>query len=279
MPVHCDASGIAHQFDLALNEWLFQGVNHIQVILGPVEPGAPFFKTARFEWKLLHRICHEVVRNTVELGLSSWRPDTHPPAGGQQHSHGDDDSSGANESKDEDDEFAPLLALPGQTEEVEWKVQPPSVLPDKRVKISSVFVLPPPWPVCPWAGVAPLGTQPGIGHAVTGLLRSLHHSLRHGGWRELMRRKASAIQTAYYLGGDEVDEALGFPLLLNKPDWTLAPLKEKSLTLDGAGNGRLVRLVDLPTGNPPLILINESNKICAMIEAWWMFDKEWVLVR
>lgn len=278
VPVHRDASGLAHDFDLAINEWLFQGVNHLEVIIGPLESGAPIVQDARFEWKLLHRICREVVRNTVELGQFTWRPEKPPMAGSSHHVHGEEASSEMHRHEEEHDDFAPLLALPGQTEEVEWKIQRPIELPDKRVRITSTVALPPPWPVCPWASVAPLGTQAGIGHAVSNLLRSLHHTLRHGGWREVMRRKTSAIQAAYYLGGDELDDALGFPLLLNKPEWVLDPLPEKGLILESAGNGRLVRLVDSASGDSPLVLLNTSNRIYATIETWWMFEKEWVLI-
>jgi len=281
VPVHRDASGLAHDFDLAINEWLFQGGNHIQVILGPKEPGAPIVQGARFEWKLLHRICREVVRNTVELGRFTWRPEAPPMAGSSHHAHGEEASPGMHEQEHEEehDDFAPLLALPGQKEEVEWKIKQPVVLPDKRVRITSAVALPPPWPVCPWGGAAPLGTQAGIGHAVSNLLRSLHHTLRHGGWREVMRRKTLAIQAAYYLGGDELDDVLGFPLLLNKPEWVLGSLPEKGLVLESAGNGRLVRLVDPVSGDSPVVLLNRSNGISATMEAWWMFEKEWVLIR
>jgi hypothetical protein len=68
-------------------------------------------------------------------------------------------------------------------------------------------------------------------------------------------------------------------LLLNKPEWVLGSLPEKGLVLESAGNGRLVRLVDPVSGDSPLVLLNRSNGISATMEAWWMFEKEWVLIR
>lgn len=283
VPVHRDIGGMAHDFDLPVNEWLFQGGNQIQAIIGPVEPDAPIAQSARFEWRLLHRVCGEAIRNTAELGRFAWKPDTPPLEGRAHHGHGEDTSPDIQEHEQEHeqehDESAPLLALPGQIETIEWTMKQPVVLSDGRVRITSAVALPPPWPVCPWAGVAPLGAQAGIGHAVSNLLRSLHHTLRHGGWREIMARKISAIQTAYYLAGNDLDEALGFSLLLNKPEWSLSALPEKNLILERAGSGRLVRLVDGNSGESPLVLLNRSNGVSATIEAWWMFEKEWVLIR
>lgn len=273
VPVHRDTSGAAHDFDLAVNEWFFQGENRIDVLLSPQEKEAPMPPGSSFELRLLHRISREVVRGTVELGEFAWKPE--PPAAG--HSHAAHEASTEPEWQDEHDDSVPLLALPGQPEEVRWRVAPPAVSPE-GVKIAATVTLPPPWPVCPWARLAPLGTQ-GVGHAVSNLLRSLHHTLRLGGWREMMKRRTAGIQAAYYLGGDEVDEALGFPPLLNQPGWNLRPLPETRPVLETGGNGRLVHLIDPATGGSPLLLVNETARISATIDAWWMFDKEWVIIR
>jgi hypothetical protein len=278
VPVHRETSGQAHDFDLAINEWFFQGENRIDVHLSPLEKDAPMSQGAFFELRLLHRISREVVRGTVELGEFVWRPEPPLTAGHSHSAHQAEAASASHEWQDEHDDSAPLLALPCQPEEVRWRVVPP-VVSSEGVKIAVTVTLPPPWPVCPWARLASLGTQAGVGHAVSNLLRSLHHTLRLGGWREMMKRRTASIQAAYYLGGDEVDEALGFPSLLNNPSWSLAPLPESRLILEDGGNGRLVHLLDPTTGSSPLMLVNQTSRVSAILDAWWMFDKEWVIIR
>ena len=94
-----------------------------------------------------------------------------------------------------------------------------------------------------------------------------------------MKRRTAAVQAAYHLGADEVDDALGFPPLLDKPGWSLQALPESGLALETAGQGRLVRLVDPTTGDSPVVLVNEAAELSAIIRCWWMFDKEWLIVR
>lgn len=279
VPVHQDTTGHAHDFDIAINEWLFQGVNTIDVRLGPLEKDAPMSQDAALELRLIHKVAREAVRNAAEVGQLTWRPEPPPLPGHASHLHGSEDLAPTTVPQEESEEFSPLLALPGQLEELHWSEGAVTKLPEHRVVVSATLPLPPPWPVCPWSGGALLGSQAGVQHAVHNMLRSLHQMLRLGGWRELMKRRTAAVQAAYHLGADEVDDALGFPPLLDKPGWNLQALPESGLLLETAGQGRLVRLVDSATGDSPLILVNEAAELSATIQSWWMFDREWSVVR
>lgn len=278
VPVHRDMTGRAHDFDIAVNEWLFQGVNTIDVHLAPLEQGAPMTQEAALDLRLMHKVAREAVRNAVEIGLLSWRPEPPPLPGHAPHVHGAEEMESIVPHEDAE-EFSPLLALPGQSEELHWAAGAVSKLPEHKMVVRSTLSLPPPWPVCPWSTGTQLGSQAGVQHALQNMLRSLHQMLRLGGWRELMKRRTAAVQAAYHLGADEVDDALGFPSLLGKPGWNLQALPESGLALETAGQGRLVRLVDTATGDSPVVLVNEAAELSAIIQCWWMFDKEWSIVR
>lgn len=276
VPVLRDSTGLAHTFDLAINEWLFQGSNRIDVHLQPTVGDAPFGPKAGFQMKMRYKPARDAVRNQVDVGEMDWKYDPAPAHG---HLHGVSNFTPDDTLPDDFDDGAPLLALPGQAEELIWKISESCTLPDKSVQIGSQLPLPPPWPVCPWSRGVMLAVNSGTHHAVNGMLRSLHHTLNHGGWQELLKTRRAAIQAAYYLGGDEVDAALGFPPLLSAHAWQLQPLPEETLTLELAGGGKLARLVEPATSEAPLVLINSKAGVTASVEAWWMFSGEWTLVR
>lgn len=270
-----DLSGQAHEFDLAINEWLFQGVNHVDILLSAGKKDAPFPARASFSARLRHKAARDTVRNITDIGEISWKPS---PPHGHEHPNPAPTQAAAAHAEPETPEV-PLLALPGQEENLQWVVQAAMEQPDKSVRISSALALPPPWPVCPWSRGSVLVAHDGTQRVITGELRKLHHTLKFGGWEEIFKIRRNAVQAAYYLCSDEVDPALGFPPLLNKPAWELQPLPAGSLTLELAGNGKLARLLDPATGETPVILLNESAGLSASIEAWWMFGQEWLLVR
>lgn len=279
VPIHRDAGGLAHEFDIAVNEWLFQGENVISVFLAPVKEGGQISPGAIFDVRLIHKVARDVHRNTTEIGEMSWKAESPNTPSNTIHAHGHESVAPVGNHDEGVEESSPLLALPGQPEELLWVVGPASVNSANKVRIHSLLPLPPPWPVCPWSSCSMLSAQTGSYHAVSNLLRSLHHRFRLGAWRELMQRRFAAIQAAYYLGPDEVDDALGFPSLLNQAGWSLQTLPDTKHDIEYAGNGRLVRLLDPVTSDPPLALFNDSAAVMASIDVWWMFDKEWVIIR
>ena len=270
VPILRDTSGLAHDFDIAINEWLFQGINRIDFHLSACKPDSPFQPRAVFSAKLRHKTARDTVRNVTDIGELAWKPD---PAPAHARIVPTTNTTGL------EDPNVPLLALPGQAEDFQWICGLPAEQPDKSVLISSAIALPPPWPVCPWLRGSVLNTQAGTQRVVTGMLRTLHRTLKLGGWEELFKARRAALQTAYYLGGDEMDDALGFPLLLTQQEWQLQPLSEGPLMLELAGHGKIARLLDPATGEPPLSLLNESARLSATIDAWWMSANEWLMVR
>lgn len=275
VPVLRDLSGQAHEFDLAINEWLFQGINHIDIRLDSGKKDTPFPMRAAFAAKLRYKTARDTARNVTDIGELAWHPNPAPLHDHAAHSHPHSPASHADPETPE----APLLALPGQAEDLSWVIRPPAEQPDQRILLSSSLAMPPPWPVCPWSRGSPLNSHDGTQRVIAGELRKLHHTLKFGGWEEIFRLRRSALQVAYYLGGDELDSALGFPPLLNQPAWLLQPMPSGSLTLELAGNGKLARLLDPTTGETPIILFNESASLTATIDAWWMFGNEWLLLR
>ena len=270
VPVLRDTSGLAHDFDIAINEWLFQGINRIDFHLSAGKPDSPFPARASFGIKLRHKTARDTARNVTDIGELAWKPDPAPA-----HAHA---APSPTASSFEDPEV-PLLALPGQTEDLQWTCRPPQERPDKSVLISSAMALPPPWPVCPWLRSSVLNTQAGTQRVVTEMLRTLHRTLKIGGWEELFKTRRTALQAAYYLGGDEVDEALGFPPLLIQQEWQIQPFSEGPLMLELAGHGKIARVLDPATGETPLRFLNESARLSASIDAWWMSANEWLMVR
>lgn len=275
VPVLRDLSGQAHEFDLAINEWLFQGINHIDIRLSSGKKDTPFPARAAFAAKLRHKTARDTARNITDIGELTWRPDPAPLHDHAAHSHPNPSVSHADFETPE----VPLLALPGQAEDLPWVIRPPAEQPDQSIILSSALAMPPPWPVCPWSRGSALNSHDGTQRVLAGELRKLHHTLKFGGWEEIFRLRRAALQAAYYLGGDELDAALGFPQLLKQPDWHLQPLPTGPFTLELAGQGKLARLLDPATGETPLILLNESASLIAVIDAWWTCGTEWLLLR
>lgn len=275
VPVWRDNGSLAHDFDLAINEWLFQGVNPIDIHIQPAEPGSEFPLQAAFELKVFHKPARDTARSLTEIGEFSWRPDPRPAYEQVAHFHNPVAASEEFEPLDK----APLLALPGQAEDLHWSPRAPLVQDDKSIRITSTLPMPPPWPVCPWQRGIRHALHAGTTQVISGRLRTLHQTLRQGGWPELLKHRRAAIQAAYYLGADEADDALGFPPLLGQSAWKLQALPASPFSLELAGHGKLARLLDPSTGESPLILLNETTRVTALIDAWWMFTNEWVLVR
>lgn len=277
VPVFCEVTGTALSLDLPLNEWLFQGMNVIQVLLSPLEEGSAFGSEAAIEATLQHKFARDSVRNVSDIGVLQWKTEPELPHGhlGFEEPAGPD-SDPLLEDADED---APLLALPGQAEELNWRIGSPKKLRNKSVRISSILLLPPPWPACPWARSQSLPDDPRTLFAVQGLVRAYHQRLQFGGYEDLVNLRRQALEAAYYIHGEDADEALGFPALLKRSEWVLQPLPEQGLRLELAGQGRLARLLDESTAESPLVLVNESEGVAAVLDAWWMFNGEWLLVR
>lgn len=273
VPVLRDHSGLAHEFDLAINEWLFQGTNHIDIQLSAGKKDAPFPARASFSARLRHKAARDTARNVTDIGEITWKPSTP-----QAHEHADH-THGVTSPVEPESPEVPLLALPGQEENLQWVAQAAQEQSDKSILISSALAMPPPWPVCPWSRGSALVAHDGTQRVITGELRKLHHTLKFGGWEEIFKIRRTAVQAAYYLGSDELDSALGFPPLLNQRAWELQPLPAGALTLELAGHGKLARLLDPSTGETPVILLNESAALSASIDGWWMFGNEWLLVR
>lgn len=277
VPVFGDVSGTSLRLHLPVNEWLFQGSNEIQLLISPAEEGSAFGENAGLELVLLHKLARDAVKNTVEIGRLAWEPPKLP-----EHPQAE---SAAGEDLDalpdlEDDDDAPLLALPGQPEELGWRTGAPRTLKNKSVRITTRLVLPPPWPVCPWARHQMLPEDQRTHFALQGLLRACHQRLQQGVHEEFFKRRRAALESAYYLStAREAEEALGFPALLHDPAWKLQPLPEKGLKLELAAGGRLARLLDETTAESPLVLVNEEQGVCAVVDAWWSFGAEWVLLR
>lgn len=278
VPVFCDVTGSALSLHLPVNEWLFQGANDIQVLVSPLEDGAGFGSQASLEVVLQHKFARDVQRNLVVIGTLNWKPDPPLPPGHEGHADLQEDS--AAQEAEEDDDDAPLLALPGQAEELTWRIGSPQKLRNKSVRIPSTLMLPPPWPVCPWARSQMLPDDQRTHFALHGLLRAFHERMQQGGQEDFIKLRRAALESAYYLqSAAEADDALGFTRLLGQKDWILQPLPVKGLKLELASQGRLARLLDEATAESPLVLVNEQEGLAAVVDAWWMFNGEWILVR
>lgn len=271
VPLVRDATGLAQNFELPINEWLFQGTNAIRAIVAPLEDGAGFGEAASLEIYLTHKRAGEAVRNSVDIGVLRWKPE---PAG-HTHSHeGEEELS----LLEDDDDSAPLLALPGRGEDLTWRLHAPQTRRDQSVHLHSRLNLPPPWPACPWARLPPLSLENGTFIVLRQLFQTFWNGLRHGGYEPLLTHRRNALQTAYYLREANVDEALAFPRLLRIQGWHLQPLREQGLTLELAAASRLARIVD-EKGDSPLWLLNEQEGAAAFIDCWWMFHGEWRMIR
>lgn len=276
VPIFCDVSGNSLSLELPVNEWLFQGANDLKVLLSPLEEGVAFGRDAGIEIALQYKFARDAARNCVDIGTLTWKPEPELPHA--QHG-GDapevDDVALLNET----DEDAPLLALPGQAEELTWRISPPQKLRNKSVRLGSTLLLPPPWPVCPWSRGQTLPGDSRTHFAIQGAVRAYHQRLQHGGHEDFLKLRRAALESCYYLQPADVDEALGFPSLLRMKEWRLLPLPEKGLKLEVAGRGRLVRLLDEATAESPIVLVNETDGVAAVLDAWWMFNGEWLLIR
>ncbi len=269
VPVFRDSSGVSLTVDLPVNEWLFQGSNDIQVLMSPLETGAAFAEHAQVEITLRHKFARDAVRNMIDIGKLRWRPEPE-----QAHAHHQEEAT-----LQPDDEDATLLALPGQAEELTWRHGQPQTMTDKSVRICTSLLLPPPWPACPWQRSQPLQEDARTLFAVQGLVRAFHQRLQHGGYEDFLKLRRSALEIAYYLQPAEADEALGFPVLLRLREWSLQQLPEKGLKVEVAGAGRLVRLLNEQSCESPLLLVNETAGVAALLDAWWMFNGEWQMIR
>lgn len=276
VPVFGEASGTSLRLHLPVNEWLFQGSNEIQLLLSPPEEGGAFAEKAAVELVLLHKLARDAVKNTVEIGRLTWEK---AKQASQDHAPSLGEDSDSLPDLEEDDD-APLLALPGQQEELGWRMGEPRSLKNGSVRITTRLMLPPPWPVCPWARHQILPDDQRTHFAVQGLLRACHQRLQQGVYEDFFKRRRAALEAAYYLGSArEAEEVLGFPSLLHDPRWKLQSLPEKGLKLEVAARGRLARLLDENTAESPLLFVNEESGICAVVDAWWGFNGEWLLLR
>lgn len=281
VPLHQEEAGRAHHFDFAVNEWLFQGGNRIEVRLSPPGVAAEFPAGAFLEMAVLHKPAHEGQHSVREVGKMSWRPEPSAKTPGTHSPQMPDTETllGAAQPAPPVDDEPSLLALPGQAEELSWAVEPAVHLPEGMVSISSQLPLPPPWSACPWQRGPVLMAHDDNRQTVHVCLRTLHAALRADAWRPLLEVRRAAIQAAYHLPEHEVDEALGFPPLLRQPGWQLEPLPAEMPQLEIAGKGRLARMIDPATGMSPLVFKNQAQGILAEVQAWWMFSGKWLLVR
>lgn len=281
VPLLRENNGAAFDMDLALNEWIFQGVNTFEIRVMPPADGASFPCRTACEMRLLHKTARGPVRHAVEIDHLRWSSERESTTASHT-GHGHETMGGMEESDGFDlpEELdSPLLAVAGQMDELHWHIHAPRIAPDKSVRLRALLPLPPPWPACPWQRSDVLTENKGTRHAVLDGFRKLHSALKAGNWHGLFMARRAAVQAAYYLGGDEVDEALGFPRLLQRADWQLLPLDESHLALEYAGDGKITRLLDAGTGQSPLVLWNQATHIMASIDAWWTFNNQWTLVR
>jgi hypothetical protein len=276
VPVFQDTTGSALNLEMPLNEWLFQGSNFMQCMVSPLKPDAPFGPQAGLVLTLSHKFAREAAKNATEVGVRHWQPERGLVPGSPGHADvAQDDETEADELDD-----SPLLAERGQPDEVTWRHSNSVTLPNKSVRMVSSLWLPPPWPVCPWGASQALTEDYRTLFALQGLARGLHLRLQQKQYEDMFKLRRSALETAYYLDSEaKVDEALGFPNLLKDPNWQLQPMAESGLSLQCAGGGRLVRLVDDKSGDSPILLLNETLGVSAVLDAWWMFDSEWKLIR
>lgn len=276
VPVFRDGSGLAQSFEMPVNEWLFQGRNAIRATVSPMEDGSGFGPSASLEIALEHKRAGEAMRTAVELGVLRWSP---APPKFHDHDH-DHEESGADGMPllAEDDDDAPLLALPGKADELTWRTGQPQTRKDKSVQILSLLTLPAPWQASPWSRVRPLLPENGTLVAVRQLVQTFWRGLKHGSFEPLLQHRRQALQASYYLRENYLDEALGFPGLLKTPGWQLQPLRDENLLLELAAGSRIARVTS-QNGESPLWLLHEEDGLAAFIDCWWMFHQEWRMIR
>lgn len=274
VPIYRDASGDAAAFEMPVNEWLFQGRNEIDVNLSPLEPGTAFDKSAAARVVLQHKAARDAQKNISDIGTLDWQP----PANDHAHHHDHDHDHHEEDAPAPEDEDAPLLALPGQAEELTWRIQPAHGNRDGSQHVHTVLSLPPPWPVCPWERAMPLSVDQRYLYAVQQSMQTFAESLRMGGWQRFVPHRRAALATAYYLTEAAADEALSLQRLIQE-NWLQAPFPMQGLKLELAGHRRLARLVHESTNESPLVMVNEKEGIAATIDAWWMFQQNWVMIR
>ncbi|MCA1962501.1 MAG: hypothetical protein LDL31_00990 [Prosthecobacter sp.] len=280
VPIHQDTSGKTHHFDLAINEWLFQGGNVIEVRLAPLQASHEFAPSAFLEMTLHHKSAHDEAGKLSTLGNLTWRPQPSARAQDTRSQALDTDTLRSTPPPPpQTPEETALLALPGQADDLRWTLGAPVLQPDHSVHLLSRLPLPPPWPACPWLRGALLTDLEEPAQTIGICLRTLHAALRADAWQPLLETRRAAIQAAYGLGEPETDEALGFPSLLHSPGWQLVALPAGLPRLEIAGKGRLARMIDPATGLSPLLLRNPTLGLLAEIQAWWMFTGKWILVR
>lgn len=276
VPVYRDASGDAAAFEMPMNEWLFQGRNKIDIHLAPLEPGTALDKAAAVHAIVQHKTARDLHKNINEVGKLEWQPPTLEHAHDHDHDHGHDHHEEATVSTEDDD--APLLALPGQAEELTWRIQPAHRAREGGYHIHTSLSLPPPWLVCPWERAMPLNTDQRCLYPVQQSMQTFAESLRMGGWQRFTTQRKTALMSSYYLTDVAANEALTIPQLI-KDDWQPLPFPTQGLRLELAGERRLARLVHESTGESPLVMINEKEGVAATIDAWWMFHQQWVMIR
>jgi hypothetical protein len=266
VPVFRDSSGASTHLTIPINEWLFQGVNDIRLTCAGLSAGAGNV-TAILE----HRRLRQSRKNTIPvITLGSEGVRSSPPEDGET-------------SEPWEPEFKPdaISALPGETMDFYVKRRP-SRWAGRKLVLGARFLLPGPWPLCPWADASALNEQPNLIYSVMQLTSAVWELLHRRDQSALMRLAAfrgAALESAYHLDAREIEDALFFPKLLQSPDWRAAPFPQEELLLEVAGEGRLARVVDPGTGESPLRLINEAADLEATIDAWWAFTNKWVLMR
>ncbi|HEV7403995.1 MAG TPA: hypothetical protein VGO11_13740 [Chthoniobacteraceae bacterium] len=265
VPVFQEAGAASFHVTLPINEWLFQGVNELRLetAAGPgAAPGA--------EARLSYRQLRQPLKNAVPLDTLQCEP-TGEPAGGESRGAAFTTEAGP-----------PPIVQPGEPAEFEVRRLPARGGPGGPRSVAASFTLPRPWPVCPWAEGALLTEQINLKYSLRQFLQELWGCLARRDLAAIMKVaavRASSLETAYHLNAHEVEEALLFPRLLQSPDWQMAPFRDEEWRLETAGHGRLARLVEEASGESPLRLVNQNEKLEAVVDAWWAFTYRWLLMR
>lgn len=264
VPVFREISGGAVDAALPINEWLFRGENEIQCRLHPL--GSP---SARVHVELQHRRLRQPHKHAVRLATMRWEAV-------------DFESSARHfEAQAERPSDSSTMTTPGTVTEFIWQSKAAARLPNEGWALAGGFSLPVPWAPCPWEKGAMLSEQPNLKFSLWHLTQEFWGVLAGrdpAAIQRLTTTRAMSLESAYHLAGGELDEALLFPRLLQRPEWKLAPLPDEGWTLEVASGGRLGRIVDENHGDSVLRLINETEGTEAIIDAWWAFTHRWVLV-
>ena len=268
VPVFRDRGDAALNVTLPINEWLFQGTNEIRLEIAETSDGSP-----EAEARLEYRRLRQPLKNSLPLGTLRATTDS----GVGTLDEGDESHTAASEEA-----AAGPLATPGAEMEFFWSVNALRSSREHSRLSAATFVLPRPWPVCPWSDGADLREQVNLKYAVRPLVQNFWSCLARRDLDALLKVsavRAASLEAAYHLGPEELEDALLFPRLLRSSDWAMAALGDEEWQLEIAGQGRLARLVEETSGESPLRLVNENEKIEAVIDAWWAFTHRWSLMR